>query len=177
MENNYEIRGDVVVIFLTSKHFGKLETKVSLSELPRLQEFNGKWSLTGRFIKGDVAHIYVRSRPRKSTGIDKEIYLHRWLTNCPKGMNVDHINNVSLDNTNSNLRIVTASENSQNRKGPNITNTTGIRGVCWSKNNKKWKVIVTVNKISNFIGYFNDITDAENAAKNARSKIMTHSIN
>lgn len=43
------------------------------------------------------------------------VYMHRILTNCPQGMEVDHINHNHLDNRKINLRIVTRSGNHLNR--------------------------------------------------------------
>lgn len=172
MENKYEIRGNVVAIITTNKKLGEIEILTSLSDLPKLIEFNGKWSICGNTKKP-----YVRSRPRKGFYSENYIYLHRWLTGCPKGMVVDHVNGNTLDNTRENMRIVTQSENTQNRRGPTLISTTGIRGVFWDKKGKKWKVLIQVNKKSLHIGYFENIHDAEIAAKEARSKYMTHSLN
>jgi HNH endonuclease len=41
--------------------------------------------------------------------------MHRYLTNCPKGLTVDHINNNRADNRLENLEIVTQSENTTRR--------------------------------------------------------------
>ena len=41
--------------------------------------------------------------------------LHRMLTKCPEGLQVDHINRNPLDNRRENLRIVTQRENIKNR--------------------------------------------------------------
>lgn len=45
----------------------------------------------------------------------KYIKLHRFLTNPPKNLQVDHINRDKLDNRKSNLRFVNNRENSSNR--------------------------------------------------------------
>lgn len=46
----------------------------------------------------------------------KTVYLHRVITNCPRGKLVDHLNGDGLDNRRSNLKICTHSENQLNRK-------------------------------------------------------------
>lgn len=45
----------------------------------------------------------------------KKIYMHRLIMGSPKDKIVDHINNQTLDNRRSNLRVVTAKENMRNR--------------------------------------------------------------
>lgn len=59
----------------------------------------------------------------------KFTYLHRFIMDAPKGKSVDHINNDSLDNRRSNMRLCSIMENTQN-SGKYNTNTTGYKGVC-----------------------------------------------
>jgi hypothetical protein len=47
----------------------------------------------------------VLSKWNKKTKKTDKQPLHRFITNCPKGMEVDHINGDTLDNRRSNLRI------------------------------------------------------------------------
>jgi hypothetical protein len=61
-------------------------------------------------------------------GKQKNTYLHRLLTACQKGMDVDHINGNGLDNRRENLRVVTHAENMKNMRKP-VTNTSGVKGV------------------------------------------------
>lgn len=73
-----------------------------------------RWHLCGKYI-------------RSSTGQ----WLHRLILNAPKGLDVDHINRNTLNNTRENLRLVTRLENNRNRstffKYPN--KSTGIYGI------------------------------------------------
>lgn len=41
----------------------------------------------------------------------KKTALHRYLTDCPEGMEIDHINGYGLDNTRQNIRVVTHAVN------------------------------------------------------------------
>lgn len=43
-------------------------------------------------------------------------YAARRLLGCPKGMEIDHINNDPFDNRKENLRVVTKQENVQNKR-------------------------------------------------------------
>ena len=74
-----------------------------------------------------------------------KIRLHRFITNCPKGMVVDHINGDTLDNRMRNLKVTTQSENSKNRQDSmryKITtrNKTGYRGlfIVYDKRDKRY---------------------------------------
>ena len=46
----------------------------------------------------------------------KPIALHRYLTDCPESMEVDHINGITLDNTRFNIRVVTHEQNKKKKK-------------------------------------------------------------
>ena len=65
---------------------------------------------------------------------NKRIRLHRWVTNCPSKLMVDHINHNTLDNRKCNLRIVSHFGNQQNRKD----NKSGKAGVYWSSRDKRY---------------------------------------
>jgi len=90
------------------------------------------------------------------------LYMHRVILNSPKGMDTDHINRYGLDNRRSNLRICTRSQNLANRS-LHRNNSSGRRGVFWSKQDSKWMARVKFNKRSYFVGSFDNIDDAARA--------------
>lgn len=91
------------------------------------------------------------------TSIDKKpTYLHQLIMGkAPDRMVIDHIDNNGLNNKRSNLRLVTYSQNNQNKKKIQNTSSQYI-GVHWHKNNKRWQV----NSANQFLGYFEDELDA-----------------
>lgn len=172
MKNDYEIRGDQVVIFLDRKDGTKLETFVSLSDLERLKEFPYKWKANG---SRHAKSYYVESRLKVAKRKYRTVQLHRWLLNEPKGLVIDHIDNEPLNNTRENLRAITQSQNLQNRKGADSDNRTGVRGVSWNKRCEKYQVYVVVGGKHHFFGYFDNKKEAEKAAIQARKKLMPFS--
>lgn len=91
--------------------------------------------------------------------ICKEKLLHRVIMNAKKGEVVDHINGNKLDNRRKNLRICTNSENVRFQKR-HKNNTSGYKGVSWSKGMKKWEARIMVDRKSIVGGYFSNRLDA-----------------
>lgn len=75
---------------------------------------------------------------------------------------IDHINMVKTDNRIANLRDATRSENQKNtllyRR-----NSSGYRGVCWSKQKNRWQAMISENGRLRHLGYF-DCPESASAA-------------
>lgn len=82
---------------------------------------------------------------------------------------MDHINNIKSDNRISNLREASNSENGWNVGMPS-TNTSGIKGVCWDKQTKKWIAQCWVSGKHYKIGRFACIDDAARAVARFREE-------
>lgn len=82
-----------------------------------------------------------------------DTYLHRFILNVSKGIQIDHINGNCLDNRRFNLRLCNNIENNQNRK-IDKRNSSGYKGVYFDKIRKKWVAEIKVNKCKKFIGRF-----------------------
>lgn len=94
----------------------------------------------------------------------KHVLMHRFITNAPDGLTVDHVNRNRLDNRKANLRFATKADQAKNaslRKD----NKTGIKGV--SKKGNKYVAQIQVNNDSRFIGYFDTAEDAADAYRKA----------
>ena len=87
---------------------------------------------------------------------------------------IDHINRVRNDNRIINLRLANASQNQQNIRIKR-NNTTGICGVSYHKQAKKFTSSIVVDGKQIFLGLFKDIECAALARKDAESTYFTHS--
>ena len=75
---------------------------------------------------------------------------------------IDHIDGNGKNNAIANLREASHSQNLCNRPAPS-SNTSGFKGVTWSKDNKKWCARVNFKKKTYFCGYFDTKEDAADA--------------
>lgn len=78
---------------------------------------------------------------------------------------VDHIDGNRMNNRVENLRKATAAQNNQNRTP---TGSSGIKGVRWHKQSKKWVASIHVSRKSVHLGSFLTIEEAEFVANKAR---------
>lgn len=121
---------------------------------------------------------YVNNNGYVVIAIDGKKYMAHWLAwlytigSFPEN-SLDHINRIRHDNRICNLRPATTKQNNENL-GLRSHNTSGHRGVTWHKNAKKWMASVTHNKKQIYLGLFDDVNDAANAAKNKRNELFTH---
>ena len=79
---------------------------------------------------------------------------------------LDHINGNPLDQSPENLRGVSNQENSLNQKRPR-NNKSGITGVYWNKQRKKWHAQIKIGGKTLYLGLFADFFDACCARKAA----------
>jgi len=86
---------------------------------------------------------------------------------------IDHINGDGRDNRFKNLRDVTRSENLKNAR-LHSNNSSGVVGVCWNKNAKKWMSHIMVDYNSIHLGYFGDWFEAICTRKSAEVKYGFH---
>lgn len=109
---------------------------------------------------------YFTSRIGKKT-----IWLHRIIMDCPSGMVVDHIggSDTKNDNRKQNLRICTNYENGMNCANKK-NNTSGVSGVHWEKNARKWCVRIRIKGKRVVLGRFESFDEAVKVRKEAEEK-------
>jgi hypothetical protein len=102
------------------------------------------------------------------------LYLHRLLSGCPQGFEVDHANGDGLDNRRSNLRIATRSQNEANkrksRRSGSARPTSQFKGVSWETRRQRWVAQLAVDGKHRFLGYFTDELHAARAYDQAAYK-------
>ena len=86
---------------------------------------------------------------------------------------IDHIDGNGLNNAFANLRDVTCQENNKNRRLSDA-NSTGIMGVCWDEDRKKWRSQVKHSGKNKFLGRFDKIEDAKQAREEACERLGFH---
>ncbi len=91
----------------------------------------------------------------------KQVSMHRFLMNPPKGMVVDHIDGDPLNNRRSNLRICTVQQNIWNSQPKGKSSQ--YKGVCRDKDKRKWVVHVCHNGHNWYMGRFELEIDAARA--------------
>ena len=111
-----------------------------------------------------------------------KVYLHRLVAHRmglvddfrPTGtsgswaVSIDHINGDKLDNRRENLRLATRREQSMNPSDPlSVRNTSGYRGVHFTKATQKWSAQIGVAHRQVYLGQFETIEEAIEARRTA----------
>ncbi|WP_166669632.1 HNH endonuclease [Bacillus thuringiensis] len=158
MRNDYVIKNNVVEISLGKE----LVAITNLESLRKLKSLNVKW-----YSHFDYNKYYVYASVNQST-----VKMHRFLTDAPDGLVVDHINGNSLDNRLDNLRICNQVINGHNRNSLNINNSSGARGVSFHKASGKWRAHIRFKRKQIHLGLFAEKPEAESAVISYRKKLL-----
>lgn len=153
---NYYIIGKYTILYVCDYEF-----IIDTEDLNKIK--NGSLTVSSRN-NGDAYCVY------KDDYI--EVNLHRYIMDCfDDNLIVDHKDGNSFNNSKSNLRIGTQSQNLMN-KATYKNNTSGHKGVIWYEPTKKWKAEITKDGITYRLGYFYNKEDAINARIKAEKKIF-----
>lgn len=94
MKNKFRVEDDIAYIEINYKNRTAFETKVDASDLKRLLAFDVLWSVS---YQKKCDRMYITTSVWME-GKSKTFYLHRFVTDAPKGKVVDHMNHNTLDN-------------------------------------------------------------------------------
>lgn len=116
------------------------------------------------FRNGSESMKPIRKKARVGTHIVRAHVLVWLLCNgaVPSGFEIDHIDRNDSNNRIENLRLATASENQRNR-GAQRNNTTGLKGVSFDRQTKRYSAKIAVNGRRVWLGRFHSKQDAARA--------------
>ena len=83
---------------------------------------------------------------------------------------VGHKNGIRSDNRLSNLRPSTRSQSLLNAKLAR-NNSSGVKGVCWSPRDRKWRAVIVVGGRQRWLGEFVNMDDAAAARQAAGARV------
>lgn len=149
-----QIDGKIAYVPLTKGHVAI----VDIADVPLVLGF--AWTAIVK------KHIVYAKRATSVNGKTVTIRMHRQIMGAEVGTLVDHKNGNGLDNRRGNLRTATNSENLCNR-GPQVNNTSGFKGVTFSKAAGKWQAQIKRHGKVTYLGLFDCPEDAAIARKKA----------
>jgi hypothetical protein len=147
---------------LTSKTHGAHDVLLDDEDYDRVVA-GGKWLLSKT-----LNSFYAIRHSRRPDGVKTTEKMHA-VVSGEKG--VDHINGNGLDNRRENLRSATHAQNCQNHP-LSRRNTSGYRGVWFSKIRGKWIAEIRLNDVKTVLGEFGTAAEAGAVARSARERLM-----
>lgn len=149
--NKYLIFDDYAEIIISSEKFGIFNIKIDLKNIEKCKAYT--WCVN------EYSNDNWGQKPIYYVVNNKVGFLHRFIMNCPKGKEIDHIDMNTFNCIESNMRIVTHSQNQMNRGFPK-NNTSGKVGVTWDKSRNKWIAFFQKEGMQKTVGYFKKKEDA-----------------
>jgi hypothetical protein len=116
--------------------------------------------LKGKNTDGYLQVVLMQNKVKHSKRLHK-LVAQAFLLNPQNKPFIDHIDNNRRNNNLKNLRFATSQENNQNRS-MSSKNTSGTKGVCWHKGQKRWLAKICINGKVIHLGYFINKDDAIN---------------
>jgi hypothetical protein len=89
------------------------------------------------------------------------LQMHRVITNCPMGFEVDHIDGDKLNNRKDNLRVVNHRGNMQNRHV--VSDTSSFPGVSYDVSRQKWRAVLHIGGVQKQCGRYDEERNAAQA--------------
>lgn len=146
--------------------------------IKQLFDYDGKnllWKKTGKNIRKNKIAGWLSKQGYIRISISGKRYpAHRliWIMfngDIPEGKEIDHKNHIRNDNRIDNFRLASHKENCKNRAF-SPKNSSGVTGVYWNKNRKKWHTQIKVNREMIYLGSFKNKQEAISVRKEAEIK-------
>lgn len=134
------------------------------------------WLWTGaRMANGYGYKFMVRNEP------GGRVLPHRYSYELARGeiragLEIDHMCHNPLCVNPEHLQAVTPGLNNENRSRANKNSGTGVRGVAWDKQRRRYEVYATVNRKKHYGGRYSTLEEAEAAAIALRNSLMTNNL-
>jgi len=153
---------------------------ITIQKLKELLHYDPETGFFTWLVSGHGVHVGMRagsfvSNGYRRIGVSNGYYLeHRLAWFYMRGEwpshTIDHRDHDAGNNTWSNLRSATRSQNQHNHRiGSN--NTSGVKGVTWSKARQKWNAEIVVNGKREYFCTFTDKDKAITEIKAARIRL------
>jgi hypothetical protein len=139
------------------------------------------WSSRNGGIKGNpYGHPLIKLLSKEKAGYLKvkiegryvkwhRIVWEHFFGPIPRGLEIDHINNIRDDNRLENLQLLSHKENSR-KQLKYSNNKTGFAGVSWCKRDKRFEASIRIDGKNKFLGYFLTPEEAYESYLKARIK-------
>jgi hypothetical protein len=100
--------------------------------------------------------LYVRTYLGTVHGRRRSLFMHQLLLPCPRGLEPDHVDGNGLNNTRSNLRKATRSQNNANQRKRARPATSPYKGVSRKRNNHihPWQARIDQQGHQIHLGYY-----------------------
>lgn len=105
-----------------------------------------KWYYNGRY----AARQETIQRGSRQTYKQRLVHMHRAILNAPSDQHVDHQDGNRLNNTRSNLRLCSPSENLANQSKRTHSASSQYKGVSWNKQTGKWNARIRYTHLGSF---------------------------
>lgn len=143
------IEGNVAYVPLTKGY----EAIIDVSDVPLVEGRN--WTA---LVKSNTVYAYRRI---KSSGCTN-VRMHRLLLDCPRHLEVDHINGNGLDNRRINLRLATCAQNRKNVR-PHKKSASGLKGAAYHTQTGRWLARIKCDGKTHYLGIFQTAQQAHEA--------------